>query len=166
MRHRIKGRKLGRTTAHRKAMLRNLVTSLLDNEYCITTLEKAKEVRPLAEKMITLGKRETLHARRQALKVVRSRIVVKKVFDALSARYASRPGGYTRIYKLNPRPGDGADMALIELVDRPEKEDKKDKKKDKKVKKEKKKEKKDTKKEVKKEAKMEVKKEEKEEKKD
>lgn len=128
MRHRIKGRKLGRTTAHRKSMLRNLATSLLEHEYCVTTLEKAKEVRPVAEKMITLGKRETLHARRQALRVIRNKTVVSKVFDTLSARYGSRPGGYTRIYKLSHRLGDGADMALIELVDRPEKVDKKDKK--------------------------------------
>lgn len=125
MRHRVQGRKLGRTTAHRISMLRNLVTSLLDNEFCITTIEKAKEVRPLAERMITLGKRETIHARRRALAVVRDKEVVKKVFSTYSSRYAARNGGYTRIYHLSARQGDGAEMAMIELVDRPIKQEEK-----------------------------------------
>ena len=117
MRHRVQGRKLGRTTSHRKALLRNMVTSLMDKERITTTLMKAKELRPVAEKMITLGKRESLHARRQALATIQDRRVVGKLFDTLSARYAGRPGGYTRIYRLGRRLGDGAEMAILELVD-------------------------------------------------
>jgi large subunit ribosomal protein L17 len=117
MRHRIHGRKLGRTSAHRKALFRNQVTALLDKERITTTLMKAKEVRPIAERMITLAKRESLHARRQVLKTVLSKEVVSKLFDSISARYADRPGGYTRIYKLGPRQGDNAEMAILELVD-------------------------------------------------
>ncbi|MCX5906818.1 MAG: 50S ribosomal protein L17, partial [Deltaproteobacteria bacterium] len=100
MRHQIAGRKLGRTTSHRWAMLRNLVTSLLEHEKIKTTDAKAKELRPLAEKMIGLGKEGTLHARRQVLAVVRKADVVRKVFDTLSPRYQTRPGGYVRITKL------------------------------------------------------------------
>ncbi len=118
MRHRKAGRKLNRTPSHRKAMLRNMVTQLLDHEQMITTVAKAKELRPYAEKMITLGKRETLHARRQALAVVRRKEVVAKLFGTLAARYAKRPGGYTRIIRLGNRKGDAAPLALIELVDR------------------------------------------------
>ncbi len=118
MRHRKSNRKLGRTTSHRKAMLRNMVTDLLDHEKVVTTVPKAKELRPFAEKMITLGKRETLHARRQALSVIRRKSVVHKLFDSLASRYAERAGGYTRIIRLGPRKGDSAEMALIELVGR------------------------------------------------
>lgn len=118
MRHRKAGRKLNRTSSHRRALLRNMVTELLDNEQMITTVAKAKELRPFAEKMITLGKRETLHARRQALAVIRRKEVVSKLFDKLATRYAKRPGGYTRIIRLGNRKGDAAPLALIELVDR------------------------------------------------
>ncbi len=117
MRHRVAYRKLGRDTAHRIAMLRNMVTSLLDKERIKTTLPKAKEVRRFAEWMITLGKRGDLHARRQALAVIRDKRVVKKVFDELAKRYADRNGGYTRIIKLGWRKGDCAEMAIIELVE-------------------------------------------------
>ena len=116
MRHRIAGRKLGRTTSHRWAMLRNLVTSLLEHEKVKTTDAKAKELRPLAEKMIGLGKRGDLHARRQVLAVVRKAEVVRKLFDAISPRYQSRNGGYTRIVKLGFRPGDGAPVSIVELI--------------------------------------------------
>ena len=116
MRHRIAGRKLGRTTSHRVAMLRNLVTSLLEHEKVKTTDAKAKEVRPLAEKLIGLGKRGDLHARRQALSVVRKAEVVKKLFETLSPRYQSRTGGYLRIVKVGFRPGDGAPVSLVELI--------------------------------------------------
>lgn len=116
MRHRIAGRKLGRNTSHRKALMRTMVTDFLENEKMITTLPKAKELRPVAEKMITLGKRESLHARRQALAFLRRKAVVFKLFDNLGPRFADRQGGYTRILKLGPRLGDGAEMALLELV--------------------------------------------------
>lgn len=117
MRHRVAGRKLGRTTEHRVAMLRNLSTALFEHEKIRTTLAKAKELRPFAEKLVTLSKKETLHARRQVLRHIHNRGVVSKLFDTLSARYAERPGGYTRIIKLGPRRGDSAEMAIIELVD-------------------------------------------------
>jgi large subunit ribosomal protein L17 len=116
MRHRIAGRKLGRTTSHRVAMLRNLVTSLLEHERVKTTDAKAKEVRPLAEKLIGLAKRGDLHARRQALSVVRKPELVKKLFETLSPRYQSRTGGYLRIVKVGYRPGDGAPVSLVELI--------------------------------------------------
>ena len=116
MRHRVHGRKLGRTPPHRRALLRNLCTSLLEHERITTTVQKAKEVRPLAEKMITLGKRETLHARRQAARVLLKAAVVQKLFDSIAPRYADRPGGYTRILKRGPRTGDGAELAIIELI--------------------------------------------------
>ncbi len=118
MRHRKAGRKLNRTSSHRRAMFRNMVTELLDHEQIITTVAKAKELRPFAEKMITLGKRETLHARRKALAVIRRKEVVSKLFDTLATRYAKRPGGYTRIIRLGNRKGDAAPLALIELVDK------------------------------------------------
>lgn len=118
MNHRRNHRKLSRTTSHRKALLRNMVTSLLEHEAIRTTDAKAKELRGVAEKMITLGKRGTLHARRQALATIRSKDVTKKLFDELAGRYRTRAGGYTRIMKLAPRPGDAAPMAIIELVDR------------------------------------------------
>jgi large subunit ribosomal protein L17 len=116
MRHRVKGRKLRRPTAHRLALLRNLVTSFLERERIRTTLAKAKETRPLAEKMITLGKKGSLHARRQALAFLRKEAVVTKLFDDLGPRFGQRPGGYARIVKLSPRSGDGAAMALLELI--------------------------------------------------
>jgi large subunit ribosomal protein L17 len=118
MRHRWGGRKLGRTTPHRSAMLRNMVTSLLEHERIETTDAKAKEVRRVAERMITLGKRGDLHARRQALRVVRSREVAAKLFDELAPRYAERAGGYTRVLKVGRRVGDAAPFSLVELVDR------------------------------------------------
>lgn len=116
MRHRWSGRKLGRDSAHRKALLRNMVTEFLDKGRIITTVPKAKELRPFAEKLISLGKRETLHARRRALRIVRRKSVVHKLFDSLAPRYADRQGGYTRIIRLGFRKGDSAEMALIELV--------------------------------------------------
>jgi large subunit ribosomal protein L17 len=119
MRHHRDHRKLGRTSAHRRAMLRNLVTSLLEHEEVRTTTAKAKEVRRMAERMITLGKRGTLDARRHALRTIRARSVAAKVFDELAARYRQRAGGYTRIVKLGVRRnGDNAEQALIQLVDR------------------------------------------------
>ncbi len=117
MRHRKAGSRLGRTTEHRLALMRNMSTSLFDKERIRTTLQKAKELRPFAEKLITLSKRESLHARRLVLRHVHDKAVVSKLFDSLSARYAQRPGGYTRIIKLGPRRGDNAEMAIIELVD-------------------------------------------------
>ncbi len=116
MRHRKAGRKLNRTSSHRKAMLRNMVTEFLEKERIVTTVPKAKELRPYAEKLITLGKRENLHARRRALSVIRRKSVVHKLFDSLAPRYADRDGGYTRIVRLGTRKGDAAEMAVIELV--------------------------------------------------
>jgi len=116
MRHRIAGKKLGRKTPHRLMMFRNMVTSLLDKERIQTTVERAKAVRPIAEKIITLGKRDSLHARRQALAFVKDPAVVSKLFSTLAPRFAQRPGGYTRIIKLGFRPGDGTQKAIIELV--------------------------------------------------
>ena len=109
-------RKLGRASDHRDAMLKNLVTSLLENGKIETTVEKAKETRCMAEKMITLGKTNTLHSRRQALSYITKEDVVTKVFAELAPKYADRNGGYTRILKLGPRRGDAAEMAIIELV--------------------------------------------------
>ena len=117
MRHRVAGRKLGRTTSHRRALYRNLVTDLLRYEKIITTEAKAKEVRGLAEKMITLGKRSGLHSYRQALSFIMDKKVVEKVFAELAPKYSERPGGYTRMVKLEPRLGDGAPMVQLELVE-------------------------------------------------
>jgi len=116
MRHRKSGRKLNRTSSHRLAMFRNMVTSLLEHERIYTTVPKAKEIRRWTDSMITLGKRGDLHARRQALAVVRSKAVVHKLFAELGPRYQDRPGGYTRIVKMGYRRGDAAPMCLIELV--------------------------------------------------
>lgn len=116
MRHRRAGRKLGRTTAHRDMMMRNLVTSLFLYEKIITTVAKAKELRSVAEKMVTLAKREDLAARRQAAEVLNDEKALKKLFDAIGARYRDRSGGYTRITKLDYRMGDGAPLAAIELL--------------------------------------------------
>jgi large subunit ribosomal protein L17 len=118
MRHGVKGRKLGRTTSHREAMFRNQLQSLMDKERIVTTLPKAKELRPLAERVITRGKQGTVHARRWALRWLLRRDLVKKVFDDIAPRFRERPGGYLRIVKLGPRQGDGAEMAVIEMVDR------------------------------------------------
>jgi len=118
MRHGVKGRKLGRTTSHREALFRNQLQSLMDKERIITTLPKAKELRPLAERVITRGKQGTVHARRWALRWLLRRDLVKKVFDDIAPRFRERPGGYLRIVKLGPRQGDGAEMAVIEMVDR------------------------------------------------
>jgi large subunit ribosomal protein L17 len=118
MKHRMHTRHLGRSSAHRKALMRNMVTSLLEHERIETTDAKAKELRRVADRMITLGKRGTLHARRRALRTIRSRVVAAKVFDSLAARYRDRAGGYTRVLKLGRRPGDAAPISIIELVDR------------------------------------------------
>ena len=109
-------RKLGRPTAHRNAMLRGMVTYLIENGSIETTLTRAKEVRSIAEKMITLGKKNTLASRRQALAYITKEDVVKKLFDEVAPAYANRNGGYTQIYKLGPRRGDAAEMALIKLI--------------------------------------------------
>lgn len=121
MRHRVGHRKLQKTTPHRLAMLDNMVTSLLEHEAIKTTVPKAKEARRLAERIITLGKRGGLSNVRLAERTVRSRAVLQKVFGELKDRYAARPGGYTRIVRLGFRTGDAAEMALLELVDRPAK---------------------------------------------
>ena len=118
MRHRKSGRQLGRNTHHRRALFRSLVTSLLEHERIETTEAKAKEVRILADRIITLGKRGDLHARRRALAYVRTREVVGKVFSDLAGRFAERPGGYTRLIKTRRRIGDAARMVVIELVAR------------------------------------------------
>jgi large subunit ribosomal protein L17 len=118
MRHRVAHRKLGRVTSHRLATLRNLATALFDKERIRTTLMKAKELRPYAEKLITLAKRDEgqLAARRQVARSVRDPKMVQKLFDSLGPRFATRPGGYTRILRLGPRKGDGAEMAIVELL--------------------------------------------------
>ncbi len=116
MRHGIDGRKLNRPTGHRMSLYRNQVTDLLKHEKIRTTEPKAKEVKGMAEKIVTLGKRGDLHARRRALAFVRDRDTVEKVFSVLATRYRERPGGYTRIVKLGPRLGDGAPMVVLELI--------------------------------------------------
>lgn len=116
MRHRKSGRKLGRTTPHRSAMLRNMVTSLFEHERIVTTVPKAKEARRVADKMITLAKRGDLHARRQALSYIRSKDIVAKLFDEIQEQYSDRQGGYTRIIRTGTRHGDAAPMAILELV--------------------------------------------------
>jgi len=118
MRHLKAGCKLNRSSSHRRALLRNLVTSLLQHEHMQTTDAKAKEMRRWVDRMITLGKRNTLHARRQAAAFVRGHAMVKKLFDDIAPRFAARPGGYTRITKLGARLGDNAPLSLIELVER------------------------------------------------
>ncbi len=122
MRHAMKHRKLGRTSAHRQALFRNQLQSLIENERIVTTLPKAKELRPIAEKMITRGKLDTVPARRWVLARMpnseKRRTMVKKVFDDIAPRFSARPGGYLRIVKLGPRQGDGAEMAVLEFVER------------------------------------------------
>jgi large subunit ribosomal protein L17 len=117
MRHGKSGRRLGRTTSHREAMFRNLVTSFLNHEKITTTDAKAKEIRSVAEKMITLGKRGDLHSLRQAASYIREKSVVTKLFSTIAPRYKDRPGGYTRIVKLGIRQGDAASISIIELVE-------------------------------------------------
>ena len=116
MRHRVKGRRLSRPTAHRLAMYQNLVIELVEHEKITTTEAKAKEMRPFAEKLITLGKEGTVQARQQALSLVNNKETVKKVFADLAPKYADRNGGYTRIVKVGYRQGDGAPIAQIELI--------------------------------------------------
>lgn len=116
MRHGKSGKRLGRTGSHKKAMVRNMVTSLFEHERIVTTTPKAKEVRKVADKMITLAKRGDLHAKRQALSFIQSRDVVAKLFDVIQAQYADRNGGYTRIIQTGHRRGDAAPMAILELV--------------------------------------------------
>src|SRR5438105_9808670 len=116
MRHGMVNRKLGRTTGHRLAMFRNQLASLIDKERIITTLPKAKELRPQVERLITLGKNDSVHARRQAARLIEDDAIVTKLFDKVGPRFGDRPGGYTRIIKLGPRRGDAAEMAIIEFV--------------------------------------------------
>jgi large subunit ribosomal protein L17 len=116
MRHKVAGFKLKRDVGARKALLRNLVTSVIQEERVITTVPKAKAVRPLVDRMITLGKQDTLHARRQAASYLQTPASVKKLFDTLGTRFGQRNGGYTRIVRIGPRQGDGAEQAMIELV--------------------------------------------------
>src|SRR5215468_4095853 len=116
MRHRNAHRKLSRNSSHRRALLRNLVTDFLEHGRLMTTLPKAKEIRPLAEKMITLGKRDSLHARRQVQAYLLKEAIAKRVFDTIAPKFADRKGGYSRIIKLGNRQGDGADLAIIELL--------------------------------------------------
>lgn len=111
-------RKLGRTSSHRNAMFRNQLASLIENERIVTTLPKAKELRPLAEKLITLARTDSVHARRQAARSVPDDGLIAKLFDTIGPRFATRPGGYTRIMKLGARRGDAAEMAILELVER------------------------------------------------
>lgn len=118
MRHGKSGRKLNRTASHRKAMFANMAAALIKHEQIVTTLPKAKELRPIADKLITLAKKGDLHARRQAISKIRDKDMVKKLFDILGPRYTERNGGYTRVLKAGFRYGDNAPMAVIELVDR------------------------------------------------
>lgn len=118
MRHRNSGRKLGKTASHRTAMFANMAAALIKHEQITTTLPKAKELRPVVEKLVTLSRRNDLHARRQAVSTIRDAEQVKKLFDVIGPRYASRPGGYTRVLKAGFRFGDNAALAIIEFVDR------------------------------------------------
>lgn len=122
MRHRKKGRELSRTRTHRRAMLRNMVTSLIIHERIRTTEAKAKELRPYAERLITLAKKGDMHSRRVAGRQIADREALRKLFDQIGPRFEARPGGYTRILKLGARKGDGAELALIELTELTEKE--------------------------------------------
>jgi large subunit ribosomal protein L17 len=118
MRHGMVNRKLGRTSSHRLALFRNQLASIVDKERIITTLPKAKELRPLIEKLITLSKNDSVHNRRQAFRTIADDVLISKLFDTLGPRFSTRPGGYTRIVKLGPRRGDSAEMAILELVER------------------------------------------------
>lgn len=118
MRHQMAHRKLGRTSAHRAALFRNQLASIIQNERIVTTLIKAKELRPIIEKMVTLGKNDSVHSRRRAARSLpENDVLVRKLFEDVSPRFSERPGGYTRIIKLGPRRGDGAEMAILEFVD-------------------------------------------------
>jgi len=117
MRHRVRGRKLGRTTAHRKALFRNQLTALFTHDRIVTTLAKAKELRPLAERMVTLAGTGSLPARRKVLTMVPDKEVVRRLFEEIAPRFTDRPGGYTRVMRLGRRRGDGAELAIIEFVD-------------------------------------------------
>src|SRR5579872_4744465 len=119
MRHQRTGKKLGRDSAHRRALYANLTSELIEHERIRTTITKAKAVRPIAEQMITLGRRGDLHARRQAVAFLRSKDVVHKLFDEVGPSFRERPGGYTRIVRIGPRLGDASEMAYLELVDAP-----------------------------------------------
>ena len=118
MRHRNSGRKLGKTASHRTAMFANMTAALIKHEQITTTLPKAKELRPVVEKLVTLSRRNDLHARRLAIATIRDADQVKKLFDVIGPRYAGRPGGYTRVLKAGFRHGDNAAMAVIEFIDR------------------------------------------------
>jgi large subunit ribosomal protein L17 len=118
MRHGFRGRRFNRTTEHRKAMFANMAAALIKHEQIVTTLPKAKDLRPVVEKLITLGKRGDMHARRLAMSKLRDEAMVKKLFDVLGARYQDRQGGYTRVLKAGFRYGDNAPLAVIEFVDR------------------------------------------------
>jgi len=118
MRHRNSGRKLNRTASHRKAMFANMAAALIEHEQIVTTLPKAKDLRPIIEKLVTLAKRGDLHARRQAISAIRSLAGVKKLFETIGPRYKERAGGYTRVLKAGFRHGDSAPVAVIEFVDR------------------------------------------------
>ncbi|MDA0917268.1 MAG: 50S ribosomal protein L17 [Proteobacteria bacterium] len=120
MKHRLKGKKLNRTSSHRKALFKNMAQAIIKHEQIITTLPKAKTMKPIIDKLITLGKKGNLHARRQAFSKLRDEGMVSKLFDTLASRYAERNGGYTRVMKAGFRYGDAAAMAVIELVDRDE----------------------------------------------
>lgn len=118
MRHNRSGRKLGRVSEHRRALFRNQLRSLVEHERIITTLPKAKELRPIAEKMVTIARdRESVHAHRRVARWIPDRSLVRRLFTEIAPRFMSRPGGYTRILKLGPRPGDGAELAILEFVD-------------------------------------------------
>ena len=118
MRHGFRNRRFNRSSEHRKAMFANMAVALIKHEQIVTTLPKAKDLRPVVEKLVTLGKRGDLHARRQAIAQIRDEVIVKKLFDVLAPRYGERQGGYTRVLKAGFRYGDNAPMAVIELVDR------------------------------------------------
>jgi len=117
MRHNVRGRKLGRTSAHRKAMFRNQLASLVEHEGIVTTLPKAKELRPIAERIVTQGRSDTVHSRRRVRRWIADRNLIKKLFEEIAPRYKDRPGGYLRITKLGPRKGDGAELAKLEFVE-------------------------------------------------
>ena len=120
MKHRLKGKKLNRTSSHRKALFKNMAQAIIKHEQIITTLPKAKTMKPIVDKLITLGKKGGLHARRQAFAKIRDNTMVSKLFDTLATRYANRNGGYSRVLKAGYRYGDAAAMAVLELVDRDE----------------------------------------------
>lgn len=117
MRHRQRNRKLGRTSSHRSALFRNQLASIIREERIVTTLPKAKELRPIIEKMVTLGRDDSVHHRRQAARSVADKDLLRKLFEEIAPRFSDRPGGYTRIVKLGPRRGDGAEMAILEFID-------------------------------------------------